>query len=140
MNNNEIVAFKNDLRNYHFYQIKVDEFKQEEYMIYHILGGYKSPDLSKIPGGYNPNANIRKAELSDKLAGIERKKAIFQTRIDALDDMLKQIPEETRQHIIDIYVNKKGYTKVAESIPIARTGLYQRINKALKKISYVMPK
>ena len=140
MTNSEIEAFKNDVRNLNFWKAKVAEFKGEEDMIYHILGGYKSPDPSKIPGSYNPNINMQKAKLSDKLADIERRKNSFQSRIDAVEEMLNKVPEETRQHIIDIYVNKKGYIKVAESIPIARTGLYQRINKALKRIPYVMPK
>ena len=140
MTNSEIVAFKNELRNYRFYQKQVDELKSQEDMIYHILGGYKSPDPSKIPGSYNPNMNMNKAELGDKLVDIDRKKAIFQARIDILNEMLEQLPESIRQNIIDIYVNKKSYVHVADSIPIARTGLYKRITVALAKIKYVMPK
>lgn len=140
MTDSEIKAFKNELRNYRFYQKQVDELKGQEDMIYHILGGYKSPDPSKVPGGYNPNMAMQKADLSDKLVVISRRRERFQERIDQLNEVLDQLNPEVRQHMTDIYIGGKPYIQVADSIPIAVSGLYKRINVALRKVPYVMPK
>ena len=135
MTDSEIRAFKNEMKNYRFYQNQVESLTEQENTIYHQLGGYKSPDPSKIPGSYNPNMNIHKAELGDKLEAISRRKAAFQSKIDQLDEVLDQLPTEIRERIIDIYVKGKSYRDVANSVPIDISNLYRKINAALKKVS-----
>lgn len=140
MTNSEIEAFKNEARNYRFYQKQIAELQEQANMIYDILGGYKSPDPAKIPGSYNPNMNIQKAELSDKLVAIQRRQEGYISRVQAINAVLDQVPYEVRQYIVEIYFNRKSYIQVADSIPISNAGLYKRINSALKKTSYVVSK
>lgn len=139
MTDSEVKAFKNEMRNYKFYQKRIEHLTEQENMIYHQLGGYKSPDPSKIPGSFNPNLNMYKADLSDRLETIGRHKQGYLDRIASLDRVLDQVDPEIKKHIMDIYVAEKSYQKVADEIPIVVSGLYKRINTALKRVKLVMP-
>ena len=135
MNENEITAFKNELRNYRFYQNKVKELKEEIDLIYYNLTGVKGVSFDRQPSGTSIELkNDKLYNQYHKLDNIDKKIKLYESRIESIEQTLNMLDEEVRSIVIGIYADNKTYRELSQTIHLSKSAIHYEINKHLKMI------
>lgn len=136
MNKEEIRAFKNELKNVNFYRNKINELKIEIEIIEYDLTGVKAVNFTPHQSTTNPisKSSYYYAQLDKKDKLIKKKKA-YDDKLNSINQLLDSIDDgKTKQMIIDIYIEGKGFLSTAIKFNYSNHGVQQRIDSALKKI------
>lgn len=132
MQDEEVRAFKNELRNYKNYLHKVCDLEESIDLVVYKLSGVHGIDPSKEPIHALPNQDVV-WELYDKLSRLERKKEMYEGHLQEIDRILNLMEEFTRDALKLVYIEGKRTDVVADSMFISPSGLKNRMNRAIKK-------
>ena len=122
-------AFRTELKNYRYHQIKVKEFKFKIEDTYGKLGGYHSPSFSSIGRGQMPKDVEYK--LRNDIEKFQRIVEREEERVKYIEEILEAMPEEERNAAILIYADGESVIKVADMYHLSDHGIRYRINKAI---------
>lgn len=130
--NEELVAFKNELKNYNFYKKRVKAQQELIDLNYDMLSGVKAIRYDKEPTHTPPNKDVE-YKLRAEIDAHTLLRDTTQAKIDEIDKVLNLIESSCREAIIEAICNKKGLEKVAKSRNISKEGLFYQINKGIKE-------
>lgn len=139
MEKEEIIAFKNELRNYRYYKKKTysieDKIRECEYK----LSGLKSPSFEYHVGTTNEEEKReRYYKQLDILERLRAEKNVYiekVRRIDLVLDKVRAADEESTDMLVNCYVNKIPYRKLCSKYYIDIALMHRKIDKALKKVN-----
>lgn len=131
----DIKAFKNELRNYRFYQSKVKKWDILIQESYDKLGASpKSIDYSRvIMHGAVPNKDFE-YKVRDEITFYESKRKPWKDKVDYVDNVLSLIETPLREDIMSVYVKGRSLAEVARPRYIIASSLRGRINRALRRV------
>lgn len=132
MQDEEVRAFKNDLRNYTYYLSRIVTLENSIEFLYDRLGGVRGIDPSKEPLHAMPNKEME-WKLRDDISKLEAKKERYEKNLAEIDQILNQIEEFTRTALKLVYIEGKRTDAVANSMLISPSGLKNRMNRAIIK-------
>lgn len=130
--NEELKAFKNELKNYNFYKQRIKSLQEMIDTCYDMLSGVKAIDYSKEPSHTPPNKDIE-YRIRDEIEKYKLFQARTQIKLDDINRILNKVESSLREAIIESYCNGKTLEKVAEKRFISKVGLFKQINVALKE-------
>lgn len=130
--NDDIVAFKNELRNYTHYKRRVKAQQELIDLCEYNLGGVKGIRYDKLPGHSPPNKDVEE-KLRKEIDKHTQLRDDTQKKIDDIDKILNLIEISLRNDLIEVYANNKTIEEVAKKEYISTTGLLYQFNKAIKK-------
>lgn len=130
--NEELKAFKNELKNYNFYKQRIKSLQEMIDTCYDMLSGVKAIDYSKEPSHTPPNKDIE-YRIRDEIEKYKHFQARTQVKLDDINKILNKVESSLREAIIESYCNGKTLEKVAEKRFISKVGLFKQINVALKE-------
>lgn len=131
MQTKEVRAFKNLLRNYKFYQERINKLEEDIDLCYHKLGGVRAVDPSREPI-HSPMDKDIEYKIRDDIEKYEALMKHYKSNIDYVDSVLELIEEETREAIKKVYVESKTLESVSRKIYISASTLRDRIDVRLK--------
>lgn len=126
-----VKAFKNELRNYTFYQTKVVSLTNSIEMCYDRLGGVRGIDPSKEPLHTAPNKELE-WQIREEIEIFIKEKELFDRKIAYIERVLSQIDEPYRSAVTDIFAHGVNSYKVASGMNYSQSGLLHQINKSIK--------
>lgn len=132
MQDEEVRAFKNELRNYTYYLSRIVTLENSIEFLYDRLGGVRGIDPSKEPLHAIPNKEME-WKLRDDISKLEAKKERYEKNLAEIDQILNQIEEFTRDALKLVYIEGKRTDAVANSMLISPSGLKNRMNRAIIK-------
>lgn len=132
MQDEEVRAFKNELRNYTYYLSRIVTLENSIEFLYDRLGGVRGIDPSKEPLHAMPNKEME-WKLRDDISKLEAKKERYEKNLAEIDQILNQIEEFTRDALKLVYIEGKRTDAVANSMLISPSGLKNRMNRAIIK-------
>lgn len=132
MQDEEVRAFKNELRNYTYYLSRIVTLENSIEFLYDRLGGVRGIDPSKEPLHAMPNKEME-WKLRDDISKLEAKKERYEKNLAEIDQILNQIEEFTRDALKLVYIEGKRTDVVADAMLISPSGLKNRMNRAIKK-------
>lgn len=128
----DVRAFKNELRNYRYYQKRLKEINEEIENIYYSLSGLASKPFGASAGSTNQQAKEeRKLEAIDKLNKLKDKANIYAKQIQSLERTLNACSEDIKDVLIKIYCDGHTYSSMAIYTYYSPRGLEKRIDKEL---------
>ena len=134
MTKNEIITqFKNELRNYKYTSYMLNSLLEKESDIWYELEGVKAISYDRLPSNYNIQLiEEKKLFLMERLKTVKEQIDRLQTQIRYVDKILSNMKDtETRDALINIYINKKSLKYEADKIYITDSGLLKRIDKCI---------
>lgn len=132
MQSKEVMAFKNELRNYLVYKERIDSLHELISICYQMLGGLKSPDFQNIPVNSPPNLDRRDkiyAEIDKHRANMERTKQ----KMEDIENVLNRMPKDIRIATYKVFVQGETIEKIARENGYSKKGMWYWINKEIKK-------
>lgn len=132
MQDEEVRAFKNELRNYTYYLSRIVTLENSIEFLYDRLGGVRGIDPSKEPLHAMPNKEME-WKLRDDISKLEAKKERYEKNLAEIDQILNLIEEFTRTALKLVYIEGKRTDIVAGQMLISPSGLKNRMNRAIKK-------
>lgn len=130
--NEDVKAFKNELRNYRFYVSRIVFLNGSIEFLYDRLGGVRGIDPSKEPTHSLPNKDME-YKIRDDISRLEAKKLLTERKVEEIEEILGKIDIPIRDAIRNIYIDGMHTTKVADMMFLSSSGLHGRINRAIKK-------
>ena len=131
MNYKEIESFKNILKNYLFYQEKIEELKTEIVYLYEVTSGYTGVKFGEIKYARNELKKYDSFEIIEKKI---KEEETYRYLLEYADDVLKRMTETNRKAIKEIYIYGKKYESVARKLNYSEGGMYKSIHAELKKL------
>lgn len=133
MTEQEIVAFKNELRNYRFYESKIKELTQEINKIYYELTGVKGICYDRQPGSTSPEAKSGKMYDSyNKIDALSSKLSVYKAKFNSLECVLNKLDCDAKKLIINVYVEGKTYRELSEIMKLSPSAIHYEVTKHLK--------
>lgn len=130
----DVRAFKNELRNYRYYQKKLRQAKEDIDNIYYGLSGLAGKPFGASAG--STNLSIKEEHRLEAYEKIERLKAIADTyslAVQRIEATLDKCSVDMRDTIIKIYCDGHTYTSMAIHTYYSPRGLEKRIDKEIKQ-------
>ena len=128
----EVLAFKNELKNYNYYLHRISTLEESIEFIYHRLGGVRGIDPSKEPIHAMPNKEME-YKLREDIECLEAKKKLLEEKTNYIDSILVEIEIPLREAIMAVYCEGKTMERVSMKYHLSSSGLNKRIIVALKK-------
>ena len=132
MQDEEVRAFKNELRNYTYYLSRIVTLENSIEFLYDRLGGVRGIDPSKEPLHVLPNKEME-WKIRDDISKLQAKKERYENNLAEIDQILNLIEEFTRTALKLVYIEGKRTDIVAGQMLISPSGLKNRMNRAIKK-------
>ena len=132
MQDEEVRAFKNELRNYTYYLSRIVTLENSIEFLYDRLGGVRGIDPSKEPLHAMPNKEME-WKIRDDISKLQAKKERYENNLAEIDQILNLIEEFTRTALKLVYIEGKRTDIVAGQMLISPSGLKNRMNRAIKK-------
>ncbi|HAH93684.1 MAG TPA: hypothetical protein DCM01_07555 [Dielma fastidiosa] len=131
----KIEQFKRDLRSYTYHQKKAMEIDEKLEELAVKMQGVSSPSTKEIilENAGNPYGE-RKLELLMEEGELVKERNKHLTEIQRIDEVLKLLPIEYREMLIEIYVNRCHMDDIANRIPVSRSKLKRDINQMIRNI------
>lgn len=129
--NEELFAFKNELKNYNFYKARVKAQQELIDINYHALSGVKAIRYDKEPTHTPPNKDME-YKLRKEIEVHTKMRDSAQAKVDEIEKVLNLIETQLREAIVEAICNKKGLERVAKSRNLSKEGLFYQINKGIK--------
>lgn len=128
----EVKAFKNELRNYRYYQERVRSLTDSIEECYYQLSGLKGVDPSRIPMHTAPNLEFQ-YKIRDSISRYEAERSRLASEIEYVDEILSRIETSLKQAVINVYINGESIEAIANQMFLSHNGLYKRMNQAIKE-------
>lgn len=129
----DVRAFKNELRNYRYYQKRLKAINEEIDNIYYNLSGIASKPFGASAGSTNQQAKEEnRLNALDKIEKLKDKANIYTKQLQSLERTLNACSEEIRDAIIKIYCDGHTYSSMAIHTYYSPRGLEKRIDKEIK--------
>lgn len=132
MQKDNVKAFKNELRNYNYYQSRVVSLGNSIEFCYDRLGGVRGVDPSKEPLHSAPNKEYE-YQLREQIEVYAQKKALFEAKLKYIDEILGKMEMSLKQAVISVYAEGKQIRRVADIYYLSPMGLAKRMNKAIER-------
>jgi len=126
-------AFKNELRNYNYYQSRVVTLSNSIEFLYERLGGVRGIDPSKEPLHSAPNKDYE-WQIRDQIEMLVKKKDLFEKKIAYIDAVLECVDEPYVSAVRRIFAEGKNSYMVANDLHMSQNSLLYQINKALREV------
>ena len=138
MTSKEMDTFKNRLRNYNYYQDRINEIDEELSLIRYEMAGVKGISFEYRVSSTNIKLkDVRKLELLEKHDSLVNEKYEHVKELEKLNRMLIQTELYQRQLIFEKYVNKKTYSQLSKKYHTAASVIKYNIDKAMLNIDYI---
>lgn len=138
MNEKEVEAFKNRIRNYNFHIEQIEQINEEINVVFYDLTGVKGVSYDyHAPCTNQAIKNEHKTDLLEKLEELKEKKKAHQEELDKLNAMLNQLNNTDRELVKKKLINNFTYDELSNQSYMARTTIQYRIDKAIKDIRYL---
>lgn len=131
MNDKQITHFKNMLRSMRFYEENIEALQDEIEIIQYQMNGVKGVNLEGVRGTGERTFNYALLEKKDYL---KREKEAYEILLKKIQNVFKQLNEETKDALIDIYVENLTYDVVAEKYNYSKHGIFNKIHSELRKV------
>ena len=134
MQSQEVRAFKNELRNYRFYETRLRKLDELIDFCYSLLPGnvhainYSDP----ITGG-TPNKD-REYRIRDEISRHEQNKARTQAKVDYIEEILDKMENSVKEAAISIFVEGNRTDDVAPEYHLSSNALLNRINREIERV------
>ena len=132
MQSEDIKAFKNELRNYNYNLSRIITLKNSIEYCYDRLGGVRAIDTSKEPIHSPPNKELE-YKLRDDIERYRHLKALYEAKVEYVDEILAKMETEIRTAIISVYVEGRKVMHIANKMYLSHNGLQKRMNRAIEK-------
>lgn len=130
----DVRAFKNELKNYRYYQKKLKAVKEEIDTIYYNLSGLASKPFGASAGSTNQEIKEeRRLEAFNTIEMLEDKASTYTQAIQRIESTLNACDSDIRDAIIKIYCDGHTYSSMAVHTYYSPRGLEKRIDKEIKK-------
>ena len=138
MNEKEVEAFKNRIRNYSFHIEQIEQINEEINVVFYDLTGVKGASYDyQAPCTNQAIKNEHRTDLLEKLEELKEKKKAHQEELDKLNAMLNQLNKTDRELVKKKLINNFTYDELSNQSYMARTTIQYRIDKAIKDIRYL---
>lgn len=129
----EVEQFKRECKSIKYLRRKQKELELELQELDHALCGVKSPSLDTPPStGYA--SNDYKLCIIEKQKELNHELSLILERIGNVYNTLDQIEDESEKSlIIDLWVEKRDYRKVARKYGYEDTAIYKKAKSIIKK-------
>ena len=121
MQSEDVKAFKNELRNYNYNLNRVITLSNSIEYCYDRLGGVRAIDTSKEPMHSPPNKELE-YKLRDDIERYRRLKAIYETKVQYVDEILSKMEITLREAVIGVHVERQKTEKVARLHNLSANG------------------
>lgn len=125
-------AFKNELRNYHYYIGRAAELEDAIESLYDRLGGVRGVDPSKEPAHVLPNKEME-WKIREDITRLDLKLTNLRNKIAEIDEILGRIEEPIRTALKLVYIESNKVIMVAGMMYLSPSGLVKRMNREIKK-------
>ena len=135
MKRQDAAEFKNELKNYKYYQtnlkgtLKLIEYN--EYLLSNVRG--VDPAREPVTGSKTWVETDEYKRICDELERLNKHKQMREAQIEHIESVLAELSEQTREACIDIYVNRISYEKAIRKYGYSKSGLWYRIQAELEK-------
>ena len=136
MPRSDVEAFKNELKNFHYYHNKMDILNDEIAMLEYEMENVKGVDYSKLGGNnYNPVAvEHKKLQMIERYEKLLEKKKNLNIRISGIYEVLDRMDVSDRALVIGVVAEKRKYRDMCRELGISNTSiLYNRINDIIER-------
>lgn len=134
----KVEAYKNELKNYKYYQERTKELMLDLDDLWYELSGVKGIRYDKeMSNSYNESlSEQRRLDLLDQIARKESELDRIGKQVDYVNKIQQMLPQEIGKACIDIYVNGMSFEKVAvdNNLYCAPSTLYYQINRELERV------
>ena len=138
MNEKEVEAFKNRIRNYNFHIEQIEQINEEINIVFYDWTGVKGASYDyHAPCTNQAIKNEHRTDLLEKLEELKEKKKAHQEELDKLNAMLNQLNKTDRELVKKKLINNFTYDELSNQSYMARTTIQYRIDKAIKDIRYL---
>lgn len=128
-------AFKRQIKCYRDCRDTLSKCYQKLDEVWYRFSGVSAIRYDKIPTMPSQSAiEQMKLAYSSKVETIEKEIARCKNQLDYLEYLLMQIEEDTRDAILEIYVDGHRYSDVAKKHFISKSGLQSRITNAILNV------
>lgn len=132
---NSILAFKNELRNYRFYQERIESLDELINICYYNLTGVKGVRADKVPSSTNPElAEETRYRIYDEIEHHKQNKAITEAKLKSLDEILDKLEKPIKEALIKIYADGESYDKVSQEMYLSKSALFEKLDTKLKGV------
>lgn len=135
MQDEEVRAFKNELRNYTYYLSRIVTLENSIEFLYDRLGGVRGIDPSKEPLHAMPNKEME-WKLRDDISKLEAKKKRYENHLTEIERILGRMEPTLRWAVIEVYAKNNTIESVARKLFLSHNGLARRMDKEIKKALY----
>ena len=127
----EVEQFKRECRSIKYLKRKQRELEEKIEELDHALNGVKRPSVSEPRG---TSSNSSKLILLAKKDELNHELSLILERINNVFNVLEQIEDESEKVlIIDLWVEKIDYRKVARKYGYEDTAVYKKAKSIIKK-------
>ena len=131
MNQDESVkAFKNELRNYQYYQKRVKDIDEQIELCFYNLGGARGVDPSREPIHAPTNKDVEYI-IRDKIERLERSKSLLIDKINYIDSVVDKISD--KDMVLEVLVAGKTLESVCGKYYLSKNGLAKIINRKIER-------
>ncbi len=131
MSEEEIVVFKNILKNYRYYQMQIKELTAQVNYLYSVMSGGTSIKYDGLRYSPVPQQFFNTMEKKDKY---EARLTMYKHLVEWCDLVLERLTPKIKRCVIDIYIDNKSFDETAERNNYSKSGLYGRIIRELKRV------
>lgn len=133
MKNEDVEAFKNELKNLNYYRKKVKDIDEKIKVLEYEMSAVKGVDYSKQHGSANPAAiESKKLAMSDELEWFEESKNKWTKKIKEIIWVLDKMEKSDRDVVERVVVDGVRYRDLCEEYGIKSTSsLANAINNAI---------
>ena len=129
----QVRAFKNELRNYRFYQERIDKLNELIEFCYTLLpGAVHGIDLADVRVHGIPNKD-REYKIRDEITRHEENLKRTEEKKKYLDEILNEMETSLREAIIAVYCDGIRMMDAAEEFNLSTNGLQYRINCEIER-------
>ena len=127
----EVEQFKRECRSIKYLKRKQRELEEKIEELDHALNGVKSPSLSEPRG---TSSNSSKLILLAKKDELNHELSLILERLNNVYYVLEHIEDELeKQLVIDLWIEKQDYRKVARRYGYEDTAVYKKAKSIIKK-------
>lgn len=135
MTQEQIITFKEDLKNYRYLKSTIKKIQEEiEYLVYQETG-VKGISYDKVHTSVNERyIQIKRLETIDKIDELEKKLEEPKSRLDKIEQVLNKMSYYDRNIFTLKYLEALSFQEIARRYYISKAGIFYRMNEALRKV------
>lgn len=135
MNDKQMIAFKDDLKNYRYLKETVENIQEDiEYLLYQETG-VKGISYDRVHTSTDERyAQIKRLEIIDKIEKLEKKLEEPYRRLSKINEVLEQMTYYDRNIFKLKYLEGMTFNDIAKRYYISKAGIFYRMNEALRKV------